>query len=120
MGLYGGFRQSEWSQDTNSNPSFPDRNHMGSTQAFTLADFSFFGAGDIRLSLEQAVAAPPNTLSSVDTCWRTQKNKQHGRKNVFPQISSVTTVMSRLRNVPVNVFFAFEAPPTQTRLCQFM
>ena len=83
MGLYSGFRQSEWSQDTNRNPSFPDRNRMGSTQAFTIADFSFFGHGDIRLLLEQAVEAPPNTLSSVVTCWRTQKNKQHGEKKRF-------------------------------------
>jgi hypothetical protein len=83
MGLYGGFRQSEWSQDTNSNPSSPDRNHMGSTQAFTIDDFSFFGLGDVRLSLEEAMALPPQFLSSVDTCWRTQKNKQHGEKKRF-------------------------------------
>jgi hypothetical protein len=83
MGLYGGFRQSEWSQDTNSNPSSPDRNHMGTTQAFTIADFSFLGAGDVRLSLDKALNVPPTHLSSVDTCWRTQKNKQHGEKKRF-------------------------------------
>jgi hypothetical protein len=83
MGLYGGFRQSEWSQDTNSNPSSPDQNHMRSTQAFTIDDFSFFGPGDVRLSLEQAMSVPTKLLSSVDTCWRTQKNKQHGEKKRF-------------------------------------
>jgi hypothetical protein len=83
MGLYGGFRQSEWSQDTNSHPSSPDRNHMGSTQAFTIDDFSFFGQGDVRLSLAVAMSMQPQFLSSVDTCWRTQKNKQHGEKKRF-------------------------------------
>jgi hypothetical protein len=83
MGLYGGFRQSEWSQDTNSDPSKPDRNLHGTTQAFTIEDFTFLGPGDVRLTRTQALATPEVALSAVDTCWRTQKNKQHGEKKRF-------------------------------------
>jgi hypothetical protein len=83
MGLYGGFRQSEWSQDTNSNPLSPDKNHQGTTQAFTLPDFAFLAPGDIRITLDDALAIPEVPLSSVDTCWRTQKNKQNGEKKRF-------------------------------------
>ena len=83
MGLYGGFRQSEWSQDSTSNPDKPDKNHQGQTQAFTLEDFSFFAPGDVRVPLEHAIATPEIALSAVDTCWRTQKNKQNGEKKRF-------------------------------------
>jgi hypothetical protein len=83
MGLYGGFRQSEWSQDSDSNPNKPDQNHQGQTQAFTLEDFSFLAPGDVRATMEHAIAAPEIAISAVDTCWRTQKNKQNGEKKRF-------------------------------------
>ena len=68
MGLYGGFRQSEWSQDSTSDPSTPDRNHHGTTQAFTIADFTFLGPGDVHLTRAQALSTPEVALLAVDTC----------------------------------------------------
>ena len=100
MGLYGGFCQSEWSQDSNSNPNKPDQNHQGQTEAFTLEDFSFLAPGDVIVTMEHAIAAPEIALSAVDTCWRTQKNKQNGEKKNF-SANAITSncYMSAVRRI---------------------
>ena len=82
-GLYAGFRQSEWSQDTKHHPDTPDLNKFGQTAAFTINDITFFAPGDRRVSLAQALSIPEIVLSATDTCWRTQKNNQNGEKKRF-------------------------------------
>jgi hypothetical protein len=82
-GLFAGFRQSEWCQDAKHHPDTPDLNKYNQTAAFTLPDITFFGLGDRRITLYEALAIPNIPLSATEICWRTQKNNQNGEKKRF-------------------------------------
>jgi hypothetical protein len=82
-GLFAGFRQSEWCQDAKHHPDTPDLNKYNQTAAFTLPDITFFGIGDRRITLHEALSLPPIPLSATEICWRTQKNNQNGEKKTF-------------------------------------
>jgi hypothetical protein len=83
LGLFAGFRQSEWCQDAKHVPETPDRNKYNETAAFTISDLTFFAHGDRRVTLAQALALPEIPLAATDICWRTQKNNQNGEKKRF-------------------------------------
>ena len=82
-GLFAGYRQSEWSQDNSTDPAHPDLNKYGQTAAFCLLDSTFLALGDVRITLDQALALPAIPLAATETCWRTQKNNQNGEKKRF-------------------------------------
>lgn len=100
VGLYAGLRLTEWAQEAgNSNINNPILDPQGKPKAFCLNDLEFRGIGNRRISLEEAFAAPEDTIERAIITFSHQKNKNHGEKRVYlrnthsPKLCFVTLML---------------------------
>ena len=93
LGMYTGFRLSEWAQEKRSyrNNKFTKHKHGNkfatwnerggdcSPKAFILADFEFTGANNKKLDNGSNKILKPKVVRSFNITWRLQKTKDHGQ-----------------------------------------
>lgn len=91
MGEYGGFRKSEWLQDTKeARKGKYARNVDDTSKAFILSDFAF-RKNKRALNCDEDTALSPDDADQVFVTWRFQKNGNNGetlpysRNNTTPQ-----------------------------------
>ena len=79
MGMWAGFRKSEWAQDSGLLKSSKEVSKYvdGSSKAFTLTDFTFRGAKGGPIT--RLTPSSLNRAAMVDITWRFQKNNDNGQ-----------------------------------------
>lgn len=98
--LQGGNRGGEWCQKrTHHNINRVDKNPVGDTRPFTLADVTFMLAGRRVIQLADALNTP-DMVEHVRVCYRWQKNFDHNQKITYtrnrarPECDSVTCFLA--------------------------
>lgn len=102
LGLHLGFRLSEYAQNKGcSDLRKTTKNRDGRPSAFLLEDIEFYGVNRRYLSHDQAIKNP-ESVDTVDFCWRQQKNGQDGeKKTVYKNklVPSLCGIRSAIRIV---------------------
>ena len=83
VGLYMGLRLSEWAQPTSSDPSSPDLNIRGDTQAFCLDDIRVQLTDGRRLQGADILSVCVTRIRKMWIRLRTQKNGRNGEQKLF-------------------------------------
>ena len=80
LGIFYGFRLSEWAQNNENKKSFPHPCADGKPIAFTFNDMVFYGKNKQRINNSFKKKLTLKDVYSVEFRWRYQKNLDNGQK----------------------------------------